>query len=515
MFDWTKSIGGKISDGLSAISPDFVRTMAGDGDKVQNYDANGNLEDSKKKAGAVYDDAMGQSAWIADHAAPGMGGEGKITAQDVNAPAAIQAQQVNAPDRIQAQNIGTPNTIQGDQADALRSQQLAQAQIAANSPSAAAAQMKAAGQQVANQQMGQAAMARGPERAAMKRDAMLATGTQGMQAANQSASMAATEQAQKQQAYTGALAGVRAGDVSGAQAQTQIGAANQGANLQAQATSNQQALAAQQANQAAGLQAQTTTGQQGLTAAMANQAAGLQAQQGTFTNASTGWQNQVNAQNQSFGTALQAVGAQNQAQGVAAGYGAKQDEIQVKQQAGVMGALGSVLGNVSDETAKSDVTPLGKEDFLAWKPAGQDDTKGFLQGGPSDTAKPGGTLGSVSDERTKRDVSRMGDREIADWAEAVPTAAFRYKPGIDGAPDDGERYHLGTLARQLEQTGPMGKMLVTERPDGFKQVEYGPTALMVGKGALSRADEALEWARAAYAMAAERGVHGKGLVTRG
>jgi hypothetical protein len=98
----------------------------------------------------------------------------------------------------------------------------------------------------------------------------------------------------------------------------------------------------------------------------------------------------------------------------------------------------------------------------------------------------------------------MNPRDVADWAEAVPTATWRYKPGIPGT-DGGQDVHAGTLAHALERTGPLGRLMVHDRGDGLKAVEYGPLGLMVGKGALTKADHALSWAKAAYALAAKGG----------
>ena len=110
----------------------------------------------------------------------------------------------------------------------------------------------------------------------------------------------------------------------------------------------------------------------------------------------------------------------------------------------------------------------------------------------------------LSDEQAKREVERMDKHDVADWAEAVPTATWRYKPGIPGT-DGGEDVHAGTLAGALQRTGPLGRLMVHDRGDGLKAVEYGPLGLMVGKGALTKADHALSWAKAAYALAAKGG----------
>lgn len=549
-----------------------------------NYDANGNLISSEGLAQGVYGAAGSQynlmasglsKAPTAQINAQTIGTPQAITAQTVATPNAIQAQNVNAPAPIQAQTAQASDLVQGQDATALRAQQLSQAQAAANSPSSAAAQMKAAGGQIQNQQLGQAAMARGPDRAAAARTAMLATGTQGMGAAQSTSALAAQEQAAKQQAYTQALSGVRAGDVSGAQAQQQITLANQQAGLQAQTTTGQQSLAAQTTNQAAGLQAQTTTEaqalaagqtnqaanlqaqgltQQGtLTAAQANQGANLTAQQATIQNQQAGYFGQQQAQNAYLGTELGAVGGQNQAQGVAASYGTGQNTLQQTKQGGVVSLVGNAI---SDEKAKTDITPIGgalspgtgADDFSSYyksdeptplggsqpysglladayqlpktgasptSPYGMTPTEQRLldwqmpaaqqnQSNSSSSKSGSGIMGLVdmiSDERAKQDAASLSPAEVADWAEEVPTGIFRYKPGTPGT-DNGAAYHAGTFATALQQTGPLGKLMVHRRPDGLKEVEYGPLGLMTAKGALTKADQALKLAEASYAMAA-------------
>lgn len=416
----------------------------------------------------------------------------------------------------EAQNVSAGGNIVGDNADALRVQQLSQAQAAANSPSSAAAQMRAAGAQIEQQQAGLANQSRGADRASARRDAMLATGTQGMQAASQSAALAAQEQAAKQQAYTGALAGVRTGDVSTANTALAAQTANQGANLQATGTNIQAGLAAQTANQGAGLQATQLNNQGILGAGTANQAAAINA-----------YNAQNQAQNAYLQTANQAAGVGNQANATVAQYQANYDKDLAAQKSAAAATGSGLLSSfgLSDERAKDDIQPIGGASSWASAPSYQQEQMpgaipmNVIPTDPSNQKQGGLSLGSIglgslgggalslSDERAKQQVSRMDPRDVADWAESVPTAAFRFKPGIDGAPDNGERYHVGTVAQDLEQTGPMGKMLVTKRPDGLREVDYGPAGLMVGKGALSRADEALNWAKAAYALAA----HGRGL----
>lgn len=560
--------GGTTQDAMglaSGYSP--VAKIFGVGqDTPNNYDANANLEDAKKKAGRVYDQAMGgPPSWD-------LKGD-KATAQTVTAPGAIQAQ-----------TIQTPGMLGGQEATDLRTQQLAGATDLLNSPSAARAQFAAAQQRIGGQQMAQAAGARGADRAAARRDAMLATGKLGMQAGADSAALAAQEDAQKRAAYNAALGNVRAGDVSGAQAQTQIAAANQGANLQAQ----------------------TTTAQQQLQAGLANQQANLAAQQSNQQYSLGGFNALNAAEVAKSNVALGALGAQNQAAGIAAGYGANQNEAETKANAGIIGGLGGLiggLGKLSDVRTKEEVAPVGtssvdwSEDYdklmknlylkgpsasgdpvtqskeeetdpfdryttddaeadksknsefleellkgeaakmgqagtassansaeldrlmrgsISPAPAPQlssgagnaklnpyHDTQPFRStlawdlsttGGGYMPAGSGGTFGAptdygrtyglgpqqgLSDERAKEAVEKMDDKDLSAWADKVTELpiTWRYK---DGFADSGKDAHVGLPAQKLEQTGPLGELLVHEGPDGYKRVDYGQAALMLG-----------------------------------
>jgi hypothetical protein len=601
---------------LSGYGP--VAGLLGAGGTPNNYDATGELAKSEQMSGDIYAKSLAQYDALQGNQAP----TGQITAPtNLGIPKEIQAQQLATPEAITAQQIATPGTLGGQEASALRAQRLQQAQDAANSPSAAAAQLKAGMGAISQQQMGQANMARGADRASARRDAMLATGTQGMQAANTSAALAATEQAQKQQALTGALSGIQASDVGAAQAQTQIGAANQGANLTAQTYTNAQGLQAGIANQGANLQAQGTNVSNQMNTGQFNAGMSMAAQQASAQNALAGWTAQQGAQNAALGTGLQAVGAQNQAQGVASGYGQSQNQAATQNKGALVGAAGGIIGGLlSDENAKKDVTKLGSTDhepidFLSWeapKPEKQEKSGGLLDilsderskvdvkplttsdkatqhlqtafgisderakidvsptagSGPifddfsertrgMDDRDAASLLSSyenlassptmpptphnrtwadfrgmnrdqdfdtmmeryaglksaerqaregvamLSDEEAKRDVDQMSDDELAQWADRVPLATFRYKEGVPGG-DDGEDFHAGTLAHALESTGPLGRLMVHERPDGLSEVEYGPLGLAVGKGALVEAKEAKAIAMEALAKAGRK-----------
>jgi hypothetical protein len=117
--------------------------------------------------------------------------------------------------------------LEGDRARAL---QIGAAQDIRNSPGAAAAQFKAAMAGIEAAQLGAAGQARGAERAGARREAIIAMGQQGGQAAQAAAAESAREETAKRVAAAGVLGQVRSGDVSTA------GFRQQAADLQAQLT---------------------------------------------------------------------------------------------------------------------------------------------------------------------------------------------------------------------------------------------------------------------------------------
>lgn len=521
-------------------------------DKANSFDSNAAYMAAKEKADAIY----------------GAAGQQAIAIDIKGAPKAnIESQEINAPNAITTTEIGTPSTISGPQADELRAFQLQSAQDAAAAPSAAESSMRGSLAAINRTQLGQAAAARGSNRLAARRDAMLATGELGMEAGQRTASLAATEEQAKRAALTSALSGVRAGDVSSAQTQAEI----------------------EKANAANWIAAQSTTEAQKLSASQANQQANLEAQKVDVANKQKAWEDTQAAKNAAYGTALQATGAETQAAGVASGLEAAKAEAKAKKESSLIGGAASIISSLSDEEAKENVTKLGGDSFSSEYNKeissafglNQQDTKGqdFLDWQARDSSadtssSSGGDLAFIgqligasdeqakeavdkimlgndesgrrtamklmytaespsarrkkadeaysasgsrvdkilkdqanydenafmlrnanftdlktSDEAAKEAVSRMSTDDIVDWADDVPLAAFKYKKGVEGT-DEGAAFHIGTLARELESTGPMGKMMVSERPDGFKQVDYGPLALSVAKAALAEAKEA-------------------------
>jgi hypothetical protein len=602
---------GAGSGGLSAIpGGNLISSIPGGGIVGQALGGMGigsapNTWNSDKASAPVFQ--KGEDVYTAAmNAANGLTGPqiSPITAQTVATPQQITAERVNAPQQINAGQISTPGMVGGQEASDLRAQQLSQAAAAANSPSSAAATMKAGLGQVQNQALGAAVQARGGDRASAKRDALLGISNRGMQSVQEGAALSAQENLAKQNAYSAALAGVRSGDVSGTSALTQIGAANLNADMSAQQQNASNLLQQQQLNQGAGLQAQQLTQQGGLQAATANQGANLTAQQATQQGTLNAWQAQQQAQNNLYGTALQSGGLQNQVNSTAAQYATGMNAAQAAQNKNASNTVGSLLGSVglSDENAKENIGVVGSDDpfdtyegstfgdrfsynmgkqtaesakkpmerpqsfssynissprvtdFLSAPPQWQkpqefqssdgsnlnkvlgaagaalglsdEDSKQYVQHmldisespaarrkAAEEQASQSGSRAdrlmakqanddanrwldtkvkwtdretTLSDARTKEQVDHMSDSDLIHWAEKVPAVTFKYKTGIKGT-DEGEQYHLGTIAQELERTGPPGKLMVSERSDGMKQVDYGALAFLTAKAALAKA----------------------------
>jgi hypothetical protein len=155
--------------------------------------------------------------------------------------------------------------------------------------------------------------------------------------------------------------------------------------------------------------------------------------------------------------------------GVGSAYGSK-----------VASAYGMGNDPISPYSAVNAAPP--QENFLDWKyqaPAAAPEKKGPLPMPDMDSI-------SLSDERAKRDVERMDDGDLVDWAKRVPAVTFRYKTGIE---DGGVYPHVGTTAQALEQSGPLGRMMVHEDDDGKKHVDYGALAFMQARAALKAAEK--------------------------
>ena len=450
--------GGNNANGLPYSGENITAAGGGGGSNSlglvpDDYDENANLKMQLAAVGGIYNPAAGamNKTLSGGNNAPGL--NANITAQTVGQPGAIAG--------------GAGN---GVGAAGLQSMTLAQAKAAANSPSAAAAQMKAAEQGIEQQQAGVAAQARGADRAGAKRALMLGIGTQEQGAAQTSAQLAAQEAEAKQAAYTNALLG------------------EQGANTAVAGIQNQAALANQQTN----LAAQEATAQTQLGAYNATQ------------NAALGY----------GGLATGAVNAGTSAEGVAANYASNQANTQAGMNkallGGATGGAGAVLGALagfSDEATKTDIAGAPGSDsslddlmssshendisksstaealrdlspgvdkdepnpyLKTMSGAAEKFSKG-LEGAYS-TAAPSMYIPSfdrpapvtvnsqaISDARAKEAVKGMSDEDLIDWAHKPKPVTFYYK---DGFADGGKDAQVGVVAQQLEKTGPMGQMMV-------------------------------------------------------
>lgn len=251
-----------------------------------------------------------------DVTAPGMAAIREVGPTNMAAAQVGPAQEVNAPQlgpAAQATTVGpAAQTIDrtgqaGMQAAQARALGMVETEAAGNGigQQLANQQMQNALRNIAQTQMGMAAQARGSERAGARREAMLALGRMGIDAAGKSAEVGMASRLGAIGQLTGAAQGARGQDIDLAVQQANLGqsAANLGASIQADTarfnaeamnqfgmTGAQLQLAAAQGNQQAVnamrvLQAQMQQGanaqnaQQALQAAVANQGAALTREQ--------------------------------------------------------------------------------------------------------------------------------------------------------------------------------------------------------------------------------------------
>lgn len=166
---------------------------------------------------------------------------------------------------------------------------------------------------------------------------------------------------------------------------------------------------------------------------------------------------------------------------------------------GAAGAIGAAYASggssgaaASDERAKIEISPVGGRSTYADR-YGQ-----MLSDSLGPTSAHASPYGTLSDLRAKREVDRMSMDDISEFTRETPAVTYRYKPGIE---DGGAAYQAGTLAQGVEKASPLGRMFVDTRPDGLKEVKYGPMAHFEAKGAQHTADKALALAEEAYRRA--------------
>lgn len=168
---------------------------------------------------------------------------------------------------------------------------------------------------------------------------------------------------------------------------------------------------------------------------------------------------------------------------------------------GAAGAVGAAYASggssgagaaASDERAKIEISPVGGRSTYADR-YGQ-----MLSDSLGPTSSQASPYGTLSDLRAKREVDRMSMDDVAEFTRETPAVTWRYKPGIE---DGGAAYQAGTLAQGVEKASPLGRMFVGTRPDGLKEVKYGPMAHFEAKGAQHTADKALALAEEAYRRA--------------
>jgi hypothetical protein len=432
------------------------------------------------------------------YAAPG------VTAERVSAPSLGAAAQVERPLEMNAATAtaSAPGTTTIDQSQSNEMRQAAtanlqnlqrEAQGQGISAELARAQMARHLARISNDQIAAAGMARGAGRTGAIREAMLAQGRQGLEAALGVDEQALGRQLGFQQQLTGAIQGTRGQDIDVATAQANLDA--QRRNLQAQletavSQGNSQEInrlrmgiaqldqQAQQFNAGATNERTQVQGEMGLRAGISNadrsltagidtarrtDAAALDSAARADTQAYRDSQQQIDVATGNADRGLTAQTAQETANRSAF------DSTTGAQQAGA-GAASSGLGAQTD--ALNAQRGIAKDEAEAKAR----DREFLLEGG----AKLATLL---SDERAKTGIEPVGDDELQRFADTLAKSMkhFKYKPGLGPEGD-----HVGPMAQDLEGAGGIGQSLVSQRPDGLKEIDQQSMTNLLLAAALRR-----------------------------
>lgn len=418
----------------------------------------------------------------------------------------------NLGDAELARDVSTRQTSLDPAANALREEQLSAIGELRNAPSSAQAMYQSALAKLARQQLGVASAARGSERAGARREAMLAIGAEGLEAADRAADRAAQENLSKATAIQGALANVRAGDIETATTNARL--AQEANVLDAQiaaetARGNAAAVnALRQRRAELNLDASKSTALNALAAAKmrADVGAGNLDREQSRSQFDAGQQNTAarfaaeaaNAANEAYAGRRTQIGdenanrlaralenraaAWNQAKLESSRQALEGNKFNVEsklrssaqsdaareaaagRQFGVMQEHGlNARSDRATEAARHQANAEAKGEF----------NKALLTGLA--------TAAIMSDERVKRDVHEVSPRELLELADSLRAVTFRYKNG-EGS-DGGKARHAGVMAQDLERS-KLGRTLVSKDSRGVRSVDYaGLAALMAAAAA--------------------------------
>ena len=527
--NWTQAaLGGLGYPALKRIGEELKTPMT---------DAAPTVAGPSAAAATIYGAALGNAAKFGEYQGPGditAARQGYVYTDNTNPDYTVEKQKVvgynptlatagHALDKVDrvdtnvaapqlgnaaASGASTVDRIKIDPlATAARGEQLAAIEAMKNAPSAAAAMYGAALQKIGGQQLGIANQARGADRAGARREAMLGMGSQGMLAADAAAAESAREEQAKRAAVIQGLAGLRGQDTDVATRQADIFAnaaqtdagnftrvsESQAARADAAALERERLrLQGRQTEIQGGLAQQGNLGT--LAAGDANRDTDVSTTNADLkTGAAKYGADATNTAEGNFANALTAKNAYGAGARVAQGAANtdrqnRPEEIYTKavndasvqnkandlsvQQLRVSGTAGSLgQGNTAAGTMMQGAgIQVGADTEDANR--SMKNTAGLIGAG--------GAIGSsavtaFSDERVKEDIRPISDDDLMDFARKVHAVSFRYKPGTE---DGGAEQHAGVLAQDLEKTR-IGKSLVSEDPNGIRQVDYmGLTGLL-------------------------------------
>lgn len=392
----------------------------------------------------------------------------EVQTGDINAPAITAATGMSR-DAGQTQiNDGAGQQVRGMQLGHL---QALQDRAAGRGPSVADAQFKANMALVADEQLGAAAGARGTGRSGMRREAMLAIGRAGQQAALQSGMLKAQEQIGATGQLTGALSDVRGTDTTTAIQQAGM---NQAVNLQN----------AQEANTTNRQNVQQTNAVELANASQRLEALRLQKQLEADNAARAQATNTTQAQLDASGKATDAAAANARA--------SEQERLRIGVDTGNVDrttgvASQNVANDLDAQRANQGATLSGRGQALEANQQLTDVTKTKLGVEAADKerkSKAGaailGAVGTVgagvatkSDRQAKTDVDRVSDEQVSEALRKIEMYTYRYKDPADGA---GRR--AGPMADDL-LADPILRTTVRNGPDGMKRVDTGALSLVM------------------------------------
>jgi hypothetical protein len=239
------------------------------------------------------------------------------------------------------------------------------------------------------------------------------------------------------------------------------------ANLANAALTQQQA----QTNAARAATLDTTNVTTGLAAGTTSAANALDAQKTNASNQLSANQLQQTGATSAINAGTGAVGIQSKDAQTITDANKSGSAAEAQEKASLIGAGGAIISKVaSDERVKENIAPVG----------------GFASSYEDAFAGLGGD-GQTDKEEARREVENLSPEDVRDWASALQPIVFDYKPGHG---DNGASPTIGLSANKVEESGPLGQIMVGRDRDGTRVLDYGAATLMLSKTAFDLANEA-------------------------